>query len=301
MTTPNDYLPIAIRAYTESGRPIREHKIRAWTPSPAALVIDTETTTDATQRLTFLSYRYLRIEWASAGSHAACVEEGLAFADDLTRIDPRGLEVLREYTATHPADVIPGVTAALRLLSRSQFVERVLYPAVYIAQTPLVTFNAPFDVPRLAHAVHPARGPYEGGFSFALWQYVDKQGRSRENKYRPRLALKTIDGKRSLKRLTVPRRLRPIDLKTVEDADGHAEVTVGGDLLDLRQLVYALTDQSHSLESACVAFGMPYVKRQVRHGRITSDYVDYNREDVAATVRLYVAAIEEYMRCVPSV
>jgi hypothetical protein len=74
---------------------------------------------------------------------------------------------------------------------------------------------------------------------------------------------------------------------------------VGGDLLDLRQLVYALTDKSHSLESASRVFGVPYTKRPVRHGSITPEYVDYCREDVQATAELYLRVMEEYLQCVP--
>jgi hypothetical protein len=65
-------------------------------------------------------------------------------------------------------------------------------------------------------------------------------------------------------------------------------------------LAYALTNEGHSLESACRAFGVPYAKRKVQHGRITSEYIDYNREDVWATAQLYLKVMEEYAKCIPS-
>ena len=37
----------------------------------------------------------------------------------------------------------------------------------------IVGFNLPFDLSRLAIGVSPARGAFEGGFSFVLWDYFD--------------------------------------------------------------------------------------------------------------------------------
>jgi hypothetical protein len=67
-------------------------------------------------------------------------------------------------------------------------------------------------------------------------------------------------------------------------------------LLDLRTLVFALTDRGHTLELACDAFGVPYTKRDVEHGRITPEYVQYCREDVEATARLCEATIAEFLK-----
>lgn len=144
----------------------------------------------------------------------------------------------------------------------------------------------------------PARGRFQGGFSFTLWQYRDAQGVWREDKYRPRITVKSIDSKRAMKRFTVPREVEAVDLRTDGQPD---EVVLGGNLLDLRQLAYSLTNEGHSLESACGAFAVPYVKRKVQHGGITPEYIDYNREDVWATAELYLKIMEEYAKCVPSV
>lgn len=105
-----------------------------------------------------------------------------------------------------------------------------------------------------------------------------------------------------MKRFTMPREVEAVDLTSVEPTDDQpSEVVFGGSLLDLRQLAYAITNEGHSLESACKAFDVPYVKRKVVHGRITPEYVDYNREDVWATTELYLKVMEEYAKCVPSV
>ncbi|MGI8558535.1 MAG: hypothetical protein ACR2ND_09535 [Solirubrobacteraceae bacterium] len=69
-----------------------------------------------------------------------------------------------------------------------------------------------------------------------------------------------------------------------------------GHLLDLRTTAFALTNQGHTLESACRAFAVRFIKREVQHGRITPEYVDYNREDVGATAQLFEAVVTEYAR-----
>src|SRR5436309_1625912 len=113
-----DRLPTALRAFAErrnskprrSPRPVRKRP-------DVALVFDTETTIDAAQRLTFGSYRYLRLV---DGERTSCVEEGLFYADELPERDPEGFAVLQEYVRTHQADV-PAKNRRrppLRLLSR---------------------------------------------------------------------------------------------------------------------------------------------------------------------------------------
>ncbi|MGB7081353.1 MAG: hypothetical protein WBD54_06920, partial [Candidatus Acidiferrales bacterium] len=76
-------LPLAVRIYPEPEKPKQEQRadrpLRHWRCPDAMLVFDTETRTDATQRLTFGSYRFL-----VAGQ---CREEGLFYADDLPARD----------------------------------------------------------------------------------------------------------------------------------------------------------------------------------------------------------------------
>lgn len=137
-----DYLPIAVRAYTE-WRPHEQRPIRSWDPTEFALVLDTETTTDASQQLTFGCYRYARIAWQDKPV-SSCLEEGLIYADDLRRRDPRGFAILRDYATAHRASVVPGVNPRLRMLSRREFVNAVFYPAACKAQAAVVMFNALF-------------------------------------------------------------------------------------------------------------------------------------------------------------
>lgn len=110
----------------------------------------------------------------------------------------------------------------------------------------VVGFNLPFDLSRLGFDMAEARDRYAGGFSLGLWSYIDPSGVERSNRFRPRIAIKHIDSKRSLMALTG--RLRP-------DRIDH------GHFLDLRTLALALTDRAYSLRSACDAFGVTHGKQ----------------------------------------
>jgi hypothetical protein len=74
---PNDnpnHLPIAVRVYPEIAQSDRASAPpqKPWKCPEALFVFDTETRTDATQRLTFGSYRFI--------VSGRCLEEGLFFA-----------------------------------------------------------------------------------------------------------------------------------------------------------------------------------------------------------------------------
>ena len=63
----------------------------------------------------------------------------------------------------------------------------------------------------------------------------------------------------------------------------------------MRTLAFALTDRAHSLKSACEAFGVEHGKTEAsEHGKITAEYIDYNRRDVQATAELAEKLFEEY-------
>jgi hypothetical protein len=147
-------LPIAVRVFPD--RRDAEGDIRSgktWRLPEGMLVLDTETRVDATQKLTFGSYRFM-----IAGQ---CLEEGLFYGDDLPKAD---LRVLEEYAAHHPAETVPGGVKQLRLLTRREFL-KLFYDLAYKARCLVVGFNLPFDLSRLAFDFAPARGFYAGGFS----------------------------------------------------------------------------------------------------------------------------------------
>jgi len=273
-----------------------------------ALIFDTETTTDELQQLNFGVWRYCRVNETDGEVTLDCVAEGIVYADDLPTRDPAGYAVLVEYARTRLAWVDRDFLDSARGLSLeplSVWLRRVLWRAAYELRAAVVCFNSPFDLSRIAWQAGETRtykpsertDPFEGGFSFALFSY-NRDGKRRESRYRPRVAIKSLDSKRSLKGFRSPERIDDQDL--IPDGGGapDRQWQFRGHFLDLRTLVFALTDTGHSLESACdpKAFNVPYVKRDVEHGRIYADYVTYCREDVTATERLCERALTAFLR-----
>lgn len=285
-------LPVAVRVYPQSENLKQQnakqagHSRKAWRRPDAMLVLDTETRTDAPQRLTFGSYRFI--------DNGLCREEGLFYADDLPQTD---LAILKKYIETRQADVSEG-NRRLHLFSLEEFSDK-FYFAAYKGRCLLVGFNLPFDFSRLAYDVLAARGRFAGGFSLGIWQYTDRKGQKSRNQYRPRIGVKHIDSKRSLKGFTGRNHPDKADLipegsKTGEPEDGYK---FRGHFLDLRTLAFALTDKSHSLESGCKEFGVEHPKQPTaQHGEVSEEYIDYNRRDVLATAELAFKLLEEYDR-----
>jgi hypothetical protein len=281
-----DTQPIAVRVYPEEqNAEKRPRSVKPWRRPQAMLVFDTETRVDATQRLTFGSYRFF------VGGR--CLEEGLIYGDDLHEDEKR---ILHCYAATHGPEVVSEGYQQLRLLSRRDFAKR-LYQAAYKGRCLLVAFNFPFDVSRVAIDFAPARGRFAGGFSLGLFSYNDKSGRERLNPHRPRVCIKQIDSKRALKGFTARNKPDRTDLIPEGSATGKPEkgYKFRGHFLDLRTLAFALTDKGYRLESACEDFGVEHGKvKAEKHGIISEKYIDYNRRDVLATYELALKLLEEY-------
>jgi hypothetical protein len=278
---------VALRAWAipepKQRRRRKRRRRDAGSPIMHALVLDTETTVDQAQALLFGAFRYCRID----GATVTTVAEGLIVADDLPTRDPAGYACLRRYAATHKADVDMTYLAVepnweLSLLTRTEFVDRWLWHVGYPHNNRrdpamIVMFNAPFDLSRLAVDVSEARDDMHGGFSLTLWQTPD----GHERPWRPRLAIKVLDSKRAIKKF-----------RGLERGKGNHS----GHLLDLRTLVFALTGGSHSLQSACTAFGLAGKASAPEFGVITEEAIDYCRQDVTATTALLQAVLAELAR-----
>jgi hypothetical protein len=221
---------------------------RAWRRPRLLLVFDTETTSDAAQALLFGCARVYRLD----AEGFALVEEVLFHADELAEVDQRGLRMLHDYAAGR----------GLRLLSRREFVDEIFWRVGYKGRAWIVGFNLPFDLARLAVRWGSARKTGKGAFSLTLWDYQDPDGAWRENRYRPRIRVQTIDSKRALIRFTRAREPDSLDLIPEDSEDGVPDPAYSfpGHFLDLRTLGFALTNKGHTLASACEAF-------RVEHGR----------------------------------
>ncbi|MDP8930523.1 MAG: hypothetical protein M3O70_18625 [Actinomycetota bacterium] len=254
---PADPVEVPPSPFRRAGPPPVEH----------IMVVDFETTTDLAQRLTFGSARHYRITRKGTTVTARERREWLIFADDLPQRDPDGYATLVDYARDH----------RIKLRSLSQWLRSVMWKATHDGAY-VVGYNLPFDLSRMAWQWGAARRGVRG-FTLNLWGYHDaKTDRRRQSLYRPRARVRQLGPhSRSMELSNPPRGDAPL-----------------GGLLDVSQLVFALTDRRHRLSTACDAFGCEIGKGDPgRHGVITDDYITYNRRDVAATGELLAAALTE--------
>ncbi len=282
-----DSVPLAVRIFPEPKLETREKSqpAKQWHLPESMFVFDTETTTDPTQRLLFGCYRFLY--------DRDCLEEGLVYADQLST---EQMNLLRQYVTDHRADTSERGRRNLALLSRSEFLKK-LYKATYKGRALLVGFNLPFDLSRMAFDVKRARRAFGGGFSLGVWTYKDDNGCQFPDRNRPRITIKHLDSKRALMSFTSRMETDEVDRIPEGSEDGKPQdgYNFRGHFLDLRTVAFALTDRSHSLESACEAFGVESGKIKVsEHGNITEEYIHYNRRDVKATAELAEKLFQEY-------
>lgn len=216
-------LPIAVRVFPSLDATERNSRSGKQRRVPGAmLVFDTETRIDATQRLTFGSFRFIQ--------DAQCLEEGMFYADDLPAKDRH---ILERYAATHNETVDPGARW-LGLLTGREFVDK-LYRDAYKARCLLVGFNLPFDLSRIACDSTTARGRFAGGFSLGLWSYVDKKGRQHQHPYRPRIGIKQIDRRKRLaKRTDLSEAERPRLDRALKVLANAVQIVPDGDVLPSR-------------------------------------------------------------------
>jgi hypothetical protein len=282
-------LTIAIRVYPLTARDADLKKQRTrklWRLPGEIIVFDTETRTDPRQSLTFGGYRCI--------IHGKCLEEGLFYGNGLANSE---LSTLKNYVKRYKPIGVDQHPSNLRLRSVREFLEEFLFKDFYKGRALLVAFNHPFDLSRLAHDYASARRRYAGGFSLGVWTYTNKNGLVRRHPYRPRIAVKHIDSKRALIGFTGRQEADEEDLIPEGSPTGRPEgdYIFRGHFLDLRTLSFALTDRGHSLESACEAFNVEHPKKPTsEHGKVTNEYIDYNRRDVLATTELAFKTLEEY-------
>ncbi|GEM_PF-183446 len=226
-----------------------------------ALVFDTETATDTSQRLQFGTCRIYE--------RGQLQTEYLIYGDDLPEHDPDGHRVLQQYAETTPSEAptAPGTgRKPLRLISRTEFVEEVFWKIAYRGHALVIGFNLPFDLTRIVRDVHYTQDG--DGFSLDL----------RENPNRPRLQIWIDDSKRARIQFT---KRQPFN------KDDERDASFRGYFLDCKTLAFALTDKGYSLASVCEAFGVEHRKLSTeQYGVITAEYIDYCRRDVLATWEL---------------
>lgn len=215
------------------------------------LIIDTETTIDAYQNLSFGS---CLIETdLSTGTK----EDWYIFYGD---INDKDKVIITEYSKTHNITV----------MHVTEFIDSVFYRYAYLLRAEVIGFNFPFDISRLAYRYYAQQ--HNNGFTFEL----------SHNLHFPRVKIQSLDSKRSF-------------ISFTNAAKSHKRnENYRGFFVDLRTLTFALTDRSYTLDGACKDFGASLKLHVEEHGKITTDYINYNVQDVRSTAELYQKALERY-------
>jgi hypothetical protein len=162
----------------------------------------------------------------------------------------------------------------IKLITKNQFLD-LFIDYVYKRRAICVGFNLPFDISRIALDYGISRRD-NNAFSFKLFDSV----------YQPRIIIKHIDSKRSL-----------INFSTPYSKNYKKVNRYRGTFVDLKTLSFALTNENHSLESACELFNVEHKKLKTEeHGKITPEYIQYNINDVFATYDLFIALKNEFSK-----
>ncbi len=286
-------LPVAVRVFPYAADIGKDRRGTRSSLLPKGMLVIHAAGHGSSQKLTMGSYRFV------VGGQ--CLEEGLFYADDLSR---RELQALKDYVVRHNVDAAPGADQRLGLLTRREFLD-LFYQLAYKARCLVVGFGLAYDISRMAFDSSPARSFYAGGFSFCLWSYKDSKGRERKDGFRPRVCVKHIDNNRSLIGFTARNSPDQVDLIPEGSPSGKPQpgYRFRGHFLDLRTLAFALTDEGYSLDEACEAFGIEHRKRQaLGHGAINEGYIDDHRRDVWAMSELsgkLVGELAEHPIAVP--
>jgi len=224
------------------------------------LVFDTETTIDRYQNLTFGSFQIYE--------HGILKHHGFFHGDNLPEKD---MLVLRDYAVGH----------AIPLMSVREFVDNIFYPELWDLHSLCIGFNLPFDISRIALSWGCGREKNRGAFSFQLT----------DRKYLPRVIIEHKDSKMAFIKFG----------NGLSDDRGNNRHRKGkskifpGFFLDLKTLVFALTNRGLSLEQSCILFNSTIGKTHPgEHGKISPEYIEYNINDVRATYSLFVRLIDEY-------
>jgi hypothetical protein len=259
-----DSLPISLRAFVTNlnAKPRGSDDWRPPPPSKWTLVLDTETTTDPSQRLRFGCYQLRKGE--------VLYEAGVFFDPDVLSGDER--RTLETFAAVH----------RLRCMTHTAFVEDVFFRRGYDLRATIVGFNLPFDISRLALGWVPARGKMRGGFSFKM---SDKW-------WRPRVQIKHLSGRAAFIQFTSPTKRND----NPRDRREGRKIVRRGSFVDVRTIAGALLSQSFSLEGLARHLKTETQKAQTEeHGGVLSDqYLSYAVTDVQTTWECHLALSERF-------
>jgi hypothetical protein len=235
---------IAVRAYAipENYKKTRRGRKSSKSWPSLTLIYDCSTRDDVSKRLTQGSYLVLNGQ--------RVIDRGFFYGDDLPKEEMSQLE---QYCSLRNSEMVKG-KEKFRLLSRERFVREVFLKVGYRARGVIVGLNLPFQISRIALDWAEARAKfYRWGFSFTLLKYEDQYGIIRPHAFAPRIAIKSIDGRRALIGFTSAWQQ---DSKPEEEPGDQNSIIFRGNLVDCRTLAFSLAGQYFDLEAACEYFSV---------------------------------------------
>ena len=249
------------------------------------IAFDTESRITVDQSLTFGVWRRSKL----VGHSYETVEEGIFYADDLPAKD---LKALRVYLETAVSDV-PSFPPRFPLYSRSQFMKKVFWPALKQKSAMVVGFNLGYDLTRIALDWKEGN---KGEWSLIMEKYAN----GKENCNCPRILDTPIDSKKAIIKMWLP---CPKKLKNKVPARQWKYPDRRIHFLDLRTLLWALYNKSHSLRTACDNESGPFKGQNLPQkddheptGEVTPDEIEHCRQDVRCTIVLLNACKQEFDR-----
>lgn len=263
---------IQLRAFTwREGRKPRTGGGGSNHPSNRTLIFDTETTTDASQKLRFGVFE-LR-------DGDALVRQGVFHDPGTGGLVPSETETL----------IAQARELDLEVLTRAEFVEQILFEECQLMDGVVIGFNLPFDLSRLAIDHGTAK-------SFDLNVETGFQGDKRfqdgfslkvsNNPERSRIAVKHLSSTMAFMGFKHPD-------EGEENYGTKQRSRVPGHFCDVRTLASALMGRAHSLESLSGPDGLDLTHPKTAsddHGKmLTPEYVRYAVHDVNVTWRCYAA------------
>ena len=252
---PIDRLIIQLRAYVASpSRSGRQNPKPAWT-SGISVTFDTETTTDPSQRLRFGAYQIR--------DQGSLIARGLFYADDAPKQDRADLKAA--FRTLRPTDD----GERLELISRSEFIEHVLFGWGQEVGALIIGFNLPFDLSRLATSHTYGKRSMKGGFSFT---YADRRQNIRVKHLSQRASFINFAGK------------------------GKSDRTPDrGFFVDVKTLAASLLGQSFSVASlSALLKTTPKSPLDTYEGRLTPEMVAYCLNDVQVTWECFDVLARRY-------
>jgi hypothetical protein len=251
---PVDRLIIQLRAYIAAKPGKFDRPARPWN-SGIAVIFDTETTTDPSQRLRFGAYQIRH--------DGGLLERGIFHADDMPAAEIAILQATLEQD--EPSE--DGERIVLR--SRAEFVEEVLFKWGHEVGGLIIGFNLPFDLSRIAIAHSYGKRDMRGGFSFTL---AEK---------RPNVGVKHLSQRAAF-----------INFRGKGGSDKRPD---RGFFVDVKTLAATLTSGSHSLDSLSKLLGTtPKSSVDTYDGPLTPEFVRYGMNDVQVTWECFAELASRY-------